>query len=197
MSRKMVAFYREQVARHGNDVRSLAWGSRASQELRFKVFTELFPLQGARVLDLGCGLGDFLSYLKRRRIRVEFTGVDMTPEMVRQARLNHPGARFLVGDLRDAATSRLRADYVFASGIFNYRIGGHRAWMWRTIAAMHRAARRGMAFNVMSRRAPFKYAENHYEDPGECLDRCLDAYPRAVLRHDYMEHDFTIAVPKR
>jgi len=54
---------------------------------------------GSRVLDLGCGTGRHSTYLASRGFDV--TGLDLSPESLRQARLNEgPNLRFVRQDMR-------------------------------------------------------------------------------------------------
>lgn len=52
---------------------------------------------GARVLDAGCGAGRMSRYLADRGAHVE--GVDLSPNMVRMARRDHPDLTFAVAPL--------------------------------------------------------------------------------------------------
>ena len=49
------------------------------------------------IADLGCGPGHVARYLHEQGVRVE--GVDLSPEMVRVARIMNPGIEFRVGDI--------------------------------------------------------------------------------------------------
>ena len=53
------------------------------------------------MLDIGCGAGVPIARSLARRHRV--TGVDLSPEMVRRARRNVPGARFMCDDVMSVA----------------------------------------------------------------------------------------------
>jgi SAM-dependent methyltransferase len=55
---------------------------------------------GARVLDIGCGIGDTLAALQPSL----GVGVDFSPAMIDVARKNHPNLEFHVGDAEDSAT---------------------------------------------------------------------------------------------
>jgi ubiquinone/menaquinone biosynthesis C-methylase UbiE len=55
---------------------------------------------GARVLDVGCGIGDALAALQPSH----GGGVDFSPAMIDVARKTHPDLRFRVGDVDDPAT---------------------------------------------------------------------------------------------
>ncbi|MFC4147890.1 class I SAM-dependent methyltransferase [Micromonospora mangrovi] len=54
---------------------------------------------GARILDAGCGTGRVAAELAARGHRV--VGVDADPALVDAARADHPGPRWLVGDLAE------------------------------------------------------------------------------------------------
>ena len=53
--------------------------------------------QGARVLDIGCGAG--VPITKTLAERSSVTGVDISSEMIRRARINVPEASFIHGDI--------------------------------------------------------------------------------------------------
>ena len=54
---------------------------------------------GASVVDVGCGTGRLEPYLAARGLSPG--GVNLSPEMIRVARRDHPGYRFDVADLRE------------------------------------------------------------------------------------------------
>ncbi len=56
----------------------------------------LAPQPGEKILDIGCGTGHLAA--KIAESGAEVTGVDRSPEMVRQAREAYPGIRFEVAD---------------------------------------------------------------------------------------------------
>lgn len=52
---------------------------------------------GAHVLDIGCGAGVPITHMLAGRFQV--TGVDISGEQIRRARMNIPAGRFLQGDI--------------------------------------------------------------------------------------------------
>jgi trans-aconitate 2-methyltransferase len=56
----------------------------------------LAPQPGERILDLGCGTAHLTSRIAESG--AEVVGVDLSPEMIEQARGNYPGLRFEVAD---------------------------------------------------------------------------------------------------
>lgn len=194
MFEDMKKFYTENVTRHGNDIRSVAWGSRESQEERFRIFSEMADLEGKTILDVGCGLGSFYGWLKNRLKNFQYTGVDITPSMVELASASYPGIEFKVQNINDIEKPEPLYDFVFASGIFNRKIAGHQIFVKQTIESMFSICRVGAAFNILSTRSDFFEDEEYYAGPGEMLDYCMGLSRKSVLRHDYMPHDFTVYI---
>jgi len=58
----------------------------------------LAPVNGERILDLGCGTGQLSAEIAASGAQV--TGVDRSPEMVAEARKKFPALRFAVSDAR-------------------------------------------------------------------------------------------------
>ena len=52
---------------------------------------------GDRVLDAGCGLGNASGLVPRGCV---YTGIDVSPHLLEIARVRHPNAHFVQGDLR-------------------------------------------------------------------------------------------------
>jgi SAM-dependent methyltransferase len=79
--------------------RYLAWSALRPSEARLRALDladELIP-RGADVLELGCGAG--IPMTARLASGRRLTGVDISPEQIRLARGNVPGATFLVADM--------------------------------------------------------------------------------------------------
>lgn len=62
-------------------------------------FVDAMAPRGARILDAGCGPGRLGGYLAEAGHRV--VGVDVDPALIAAAEQDHPGPRWLVGDLAE------------------------------------------------------------------------------------------------
>ena len=112
------SFYDELVAKHGDDPRSCDYGSSRSQAVKFDVIADAADLTGLSVLDVGCGLAHFADHLERRYPGVEYAGIDLSPQMIAQARARRPDLRLEVGNLLDYDLGR-RFDVVVANFFLN------------------------------------------------------------------------------
>ena len=193
---EQAAYYAACLARHGATPRGVDWNGAESQALRHRQFLRLLADADASVLDLGCGHGDFLPFLRAQGHRGAFAGWDVAPEMIAAARAAHPGASWHVGAEPDAPM-----DYAVASGVLNVK-GARTDAEWQAhaegvIAILARSGRRGFAFNMLSlwsdaeRRQPGLF----YADPLAMLRHCQERHGRHVaLLADYGLWEFTLLV---
>lgn len=191
--RRVAAHFERLLAKHGVSYRAFDWGSRRSQEKRFEILSAVGSMNGASLLDIGCGAGGLYGWLKRRGARPRYTGVDITSGMIAAAERRHPDARFLCGNVLTLPAAELgRHDFVVASGIFYLRKTRPERFMQETVAKMYRLCRVGAAFNSLSAWAASKEGGEFYADPARALSFCRTLTKRVVLRHDYHPADFTI-----
>ncbi|MCS7077531.1 MAG: GNAT family N-acetyltransferase, partial [Bacteroidia bacterium] len=188
-------YYSKLVKIYGNDIRSLNWGSRASQELRFKIFTEIGDLQGKKILDVGCGLCDFYEYLTRNKIYVDYKGIDITPEMIELSQKRFPELKLEIKDIlveKEVETY----DYVFASGIFYLIEVAPSDFMKKMIKTMFELTNFGLAFNSLSAWASQKEEKEFYAEPTEVINFCRSLTNKIIFKHHYHPADFTIFLYK-
>jgi SAM-dependent methyltransferase len=192
--RKVLDFYAQRWGQYGYDTRSLGIGSRESQEVRFDVLTQIGDLQNASVLDVGCGFGDLRAFLKKKGIVVRYTGLDLQPAFIEEARRRHPGGEFFCADVERFDPPQ-PPDYVLISGTFNVKFReDQEAWVFRILHRLFGLAQRGVGINMLST----------YYDPGHYRDDMFYCHPEralaeahaitrwVTLRHDYLPHDFTL-----
>ena len=84
------------------------------------------PIKDKSVIDLGCGEG-YVSRMVARRGASEVTGIDLSPEMIRQAKTSEKedplGISYSVGDVRNLASIESdRYDIALAIFLFSYII---------------------------------------------------------------------------
>lgn len=171
----------------------LDWADPTAQRARFRILADSVDLTGKTLLDLGCGLGDLRAYLSGRKIRVDYTGVDIAAKIVSLARRQQPDARFECADIigQDLFAGR-RFDVVFCSGVFNLDLGNNLEFLPQALGRMFELSRDLVAFNLLHCRAEEKWPGYFYYDPAEVLEMLRQFPCQARLIDDYLPNDFTV-----
>lgn len=197
---EVVQYYSARLEAHGPTPQGVDWNGVESHQLRHSQFLRLIePSRHGSVIDLGCGFGDFLRFLRNSGHRGDFVGYDIAPSMIAKAReLHGEGAdrRWRVG-----TEPHETADFAIASGIFNVK-GEIANEVWidyvhQMLDILAHTSRRGFGFNILSLSSdPDRRRSNlYYADPVQMLAHCLSRYGRSVaLLQDYGLYEFTILV---
>jgi SAM-dependent methyltransferase len=191
--------YSDRLAQHGPTIAALGW-TKPKHMLRYRILLEYWlspaPAQPMRVLDFGCGFGDLFGYARDRGLRIDYTGLDINPDLVRVARERYPAARFLCMDLFEEAFDE-KFDVVLSSGVHNYRLSNNQRYVEHSFALFDRLSTLGFAADFLSNRVNFRNDQNHYSAPEDILALALRHSSRVALRHDYMPFEFAVFVDKR
>lgn len=188
-------FYNDRVRKYGHDPRACDYGRVQSQQRKFAILSQITNYSNTSVLDVGCGFADFADYLFKRHHGVQYHGLDLSFEMISQARLAYPGLDLRVGNILELP-SQETYDIITSNGIF-YLLGEDASLQMQTLVyAMYERSRKGIVFNSLSSWASTQDKGEYYANPLEVLEWCRKLSPWIVFRHDYLLHDFTIFISK-
>jgi cyclopropane fatty-acyl-phospholipid synthase-like methyltransferase len=198
LKQSVVAHYERQLRSHGPTARGMDWKDEASQHLRFAMLCGLCDLDGKSLCEVGCGVGHLYDWLREHRIAARYRGIDLSAEMVEEARRRHPLVSFERRDiLVDAVCDA--DDVVVCSGLFHVKLD-HPDDDWRqfveaVVRRMYAMSGVGIAFNLMSDQVDFRSPALFYANPAWMLDLCRRELSRfVVVRHDYPLHEYTVYV---
>ncbi|MBX3616322.1 class I SAM-dependent methyltransferase [Nitrosomonas sp.] len=183
--------YRIEQFRHGT-VEALGWRSADSQRLRFQTLMKVGNLNGAKILDIGCGYGDLKAFLDLHFPDFEYTGIDQMPEFIAEARKRYDGYARTNFFQTDFITAELPpVDYVIASGVLGYRCKNENFYT-DMIGKLYHSAGIALAFNMLnkSRFPQHDLLIGHNRE--EILVFCRALSPRVECFNDYLEDDFTV-----
>jgi SAM-dependent methyltransferase len=203
LEKQVAAYYGSKLCQHGATAAGVDWNSEESQRMRFEQLLRVLGTPGQRfsILDYGCGYGALQTFLEQRSVECDYTGYDVSLEMVAEASKLHrtaPTARWTT-DRKELEA----ADYTVASGVFNVKMdvatAAWKRYILCIIDEMNRLSNLGFAFNMLTSYAePSKTRPSlYYGDPCFFFDYCKRKYSRHVaLLHDYGLWEFTILVRK-
>ncbi len=189
--------YRERLKQHGPGIQALASGTTERRAIRFGVLSSIGDLQGASVLDLGCGLADFYAYLKECGIEVRYTGYDITPEFIGLAKERYPEAHFEVRDIQAEGIPE-RFDYIISSQTFNNRFTheDNLRLMQDVLRLCYEASDKGVAIDMLTSYVDFREEHLFYYTPEDIFRHAKSLTKRVTLRHDYPLYEFAILLYK-
>jgi SAM-dependent methyltransferase len=182
------AYYLERYAAFDHSLTAVQHESKEGQEGRFQLLSKQIS-PDSMVVDVGCGFGDLLPFLRRQGFKGRYVGLDFVDEFIEVARNAQPDsmARFEVFDI--LGPDPLPAcDVAVQSGIFNNAMpeGDNQRLLETTLIKMAGACRDGFAFNALSTLVDFRDPALHYFDPGEVVTLCRNLTPFVSMRHDYV-----------
>lgn len=186
-------YFNARAATAQSRLQAVGWGSRASQTLRFDNLFRGQKLKSTSILDVGCGLGDLVGYLKLQASEdFTYVGVDVASVLLDEAKLSLQSETclFYLGDI--FSLDLKTADHVVASGTFSLRIAGAREYARQSMARMFELSRVSTALNFLSTKCDYMLDKNLHYDPSEVLKWALDLCPRVSLHHDYPLYEFTV-----
>jgi SAM-dependent methyltransferase len=191
--------YLDAARRYGDGFGSLLWASPRTQKIRFGALTGAISPRDLRVLDVGCGRADLLTYMcDAGRRPAEYVGVEMVDELATSAegRLAAAGVtgRIVRRDfIADPDCMRIDADVIYFSGslntlsVFEFELSVRRAFS---------AARLGIAFNFLSstQLSSARHLVWHRINSVISLGRSIVASVRVF--DDYLDGDTTVAMTR-
>jgi SAM-dependent methyltransferase len=175
----------------------VGWQTAGSQRVRFEALTQVGPLKGSKVLDVGCGLGGFWGYLKEENIPVDYTGIDLFPNAIREAKQLYPEAKFEVRRLLTRPFPVRSFDYSFLSGVFNVKVRDNWEYMRALLGSVLKQTKKAVAFNALNTEAGIRESNRFTVMPRElaAFGRRLGA-SRVHLMDHYHHLDLTLFLYK-
>jgi SAM-dependent methyltransferase len=191
---QLLSFFNYHLNKFGDRPEALRWTPQG-QLKRYHTLLDIAPdLNNQRVLDYGCGTGDFYKFLKLRGINVQYTGVDINENFITLAQKKYPECTFKVMCIDDEPLAGY-FDYIFICGVFNLRVPGVRQDLQNALINLFKHCNKGLALNALSSHSSVKDAELNYTSPEEVVKFAIEYLsPSIVLHHDRIENDFTLFI---
>lgn len=192
----VVSYYSRSLCFHGDTPAAVKWTGQG-QRLRFESLLNLKEgISGCKILDYGCGKGDFYQFLKEQGIDVYYVGFDINDDMVALARRKFPQCRFEVFDI-EKDTLDEDFDYIFLCGVFNLKVEGIYETVKNVLSRLFKHCRHTLIFNALSSHDPRKDFELFYISPEDIHDfAAANISPHVALRQNKGLYDFNLFIYK-
>jgi len=188
ISNSILRHYSSLFTKYGINPKSIGW-SNGRQLIRFNVINNIGKLDNSTILDVGCGFGDFYGFLKHKKIKTVYHGVDINEDFVKIAKKRYSNAKFEMRDIQKKRFTK-KFDWVVAVGITNH--ASTYAHLRGVIEEMFHICRKGVAIDFISNYVDYKNKEIFYSSPEKMFVFAKTLTKRVTLRHDYMPFEFSL-----
>ena len=196
-------YYSEKIERYGPVAQGVDWKDQDSHQLRHFQMARILPPSSFEICDVGCGYGDFYTFLKNSYTDFTFTGVDLSREMIRHAQdkfKNDPVPQF---NLVQNNLEIPQCQFLTANGLFNLKFE-HNTTDWLTFVYQSMEdffdkANETMAISFLSsyNDPEFRRDDLFYADPCLVYDFAMKNLSRSsAILSDYPLFEFVLVVKK-
>ena len=193
-SKKTKDRYDERLAKFGYNPKTLGW-LKGRQGIRFSVLTSIGTMNNSNILDVGCGFGDLCGFLKYKKLKFQYLGLELNPNLIEYGKDRYLQANFKIFDIEKNNIIG-KYDWVIISGLFNFKRDNPYWFIEFVLRKVFRSCRKGVSVDFMTSYVDFKNRNANYVEPEKIMKICKKITPRMSLRHDYMPFKFCVYLYK-
>ena len=195
---RIIASQRDAWQRFGFHPNALFWSNKEIQELRFQVLLQAGIQAGDTLLDVGCGFGDFAAWLEGQGRAVDYTGLDLSAELLAEGHKRYPDIKLHEGDLFEFDPPHNSYHWLTLSGTLNRDHGDGGEYARSVIDRMYRACSIGIAFNLLDSRHPWTEGRWDLQSflPNDIATLAAKLSPHYQILDDYLANDFSVIIWK-
>jgi len=192
IDKETIERYNNRLKKFGPEVRTLGWNTEYNQQKRFESATSLINLKGKSIVDIGCGFGDFLKFIKERKIKTSsFRGIDINEDLLKVARKRYPGIIFENRNILIDLPKKKVADIGFALGVLNFNLKNkpnNYKYAVEFIKSAFTLCKEALVVDMLSNYLDKDYPKEDfvfYYSPERMFKEAKKISPYVILKHDY------------
>ena len=190
--------YADKLRQYGHSAAGLSQGEGGKALLRYQIVKRaILDAPDGSLLDVGCGFGDTLPYLRAQGWQGAYTGIDIAEDVLRIARDTYPRAHFLRGDVLTLFDGREQLfDHVIGICSFTLKIasGNTDAYYGRCLERMYALCKKSCSVNFMSSHVDYQKEVAWHADPQEWLGRAMALTRCVTLDHAFLPFEFALTL---
>ena len=190
--------YEGRFSSYGVSHKTVGWGSKKDQLLRFDILCRGLELKGKSILDVGCGLGDLVPYLEMHYgSEFEYLGLDIADSLINQARYMYKknNVNFICSEMTEFSTNE-NFDIVISSGALSFKVNDNVTFAQKMITRFFEISNEVLAVNFLTSYVDYMEDKNFHYSPEKMFSFSRSLTKRVVLYHDYPLWEFTLQLKK-
>lgn len=194
---KAAELYNSRYNDLGRNIKTVGWGSKEDQTLRFEILFRGLNFKGKTILDVGCGLGDLVVFLEERTNGdFQYIGIDVASQLIIDAKslLGKSDREFYVGDIFSLPLPQI--DISVLSGALSLKTNGIHQYTIDTMLKMFELSQESACLNFLSTYVDYELERNQHYQPEMVFKWAKKISKRVNLINDYPLYEFTIQMLK-
>jgi SAM-dependent methyltransferase len=182
--------------------------TRKTQEIRMEMLLSRVKLKKSdKILDFGCGTAHLYKFLLKKKINVNYTGIDIADQIINYNKKKYDKnkkVRFINLDILNSKKNIGDYDYTFISGTFNNKISNNWIWMQKSLIYLFKKTKKILVFNNLSFYVDYYDDNLFYVKPEKVFSFCKKKLsPYVSIFNDYqikkgvIPYEFTTFVYKK
>ncbi|MEY7849458.1 methyltransferase domain-containing protein [Natrarchaeobius sp. A-rgal3] len=182
--------YERRIEEKGTTPEGLYWDSAESMAIRFDAALDMYDFSGKRVLDVGCGFGDFYEHMCDTECEpAEYYGVDISESVLDVARGRFPDCEFERRNITRRPFDDRQFDIAVVFGALNHKLNivDNEVYFRRVLRSCC-ASSDAVLVNALSRyrEGDWPWEESvHYHSPEKAFGYAQELGRDVVLKHDF------------
>lgn len=199
---QIINHYKISFKKFGFNSKGLNWKSLKLNNKRFEVALHHIDKNIRSVLDFGCGTSLFYDFLKKKKIKIEYSGLDTDKSVIDYCKKKNKKIKYYNFDILQNNHFKKNFDCVFANGIFTQKLNLTEKYMYdytfKMLIDMFKISKKILIFNVLHNDVDWKNSKNFYVSLDKMsffLKRNLSK--KFIVRHDYNNFECFFIIKKR
>lgn len=196
--------YENDLKNFGPNNKGVGWKNKKDATLRYEIMSGLIltAKKNHSVIDLGCGLSDFYKYIKSKKFKTNYIGIDLSENMINICKKRYPNNNYYCLDILHDHKKIPKVDYIIINGLFTQKANYSNLIMFKFLKSVlqisWKKTKIGLAFNVMSEYVDWKNKNNFYLNLSKITDFLKkNLGNRFIINHSYGLHEYTVFIYKK
>lgn len=117
-------FYQKLLKKEGLNLKGLGWNSKKKNQIRLKNLYEIityYKKKNFSILDFGCGLSNLYIFLKKKKLKFIYEGLDVSRDIIKYSSLKFKNNRYHQIDILKDKSFKKKFDVIVLNGIFTIK----------------------------------------------------------------------------
>lgn len=121
----IINYYKKRINRFGFTNKGLAWESKKKNDQRYSLIYKIIKENNFKskvnILDFGCGISGFYQYLKKKKISMNYTGLDTSQKIINYCKKKFKSNKYIRLNILKEKKKFGDFDIIIMNGIFTIK----------------------------------------------------------------------------